>query len=379
MIQEVNPAGAEPAPLVIDLDAHYYEQPREWARFLDEPWRTRIAAWSADYYAPIEALGRTADAHLQGRIDHDQLPELHQPDDVPRAMDYLGIDCMVLLPNALLALNHISDRRRALVLCRGYVEHMLERVVDPARGIFTTLCLAPHDPLESARLVERYGAADGVCSVCLMTDGPLPFPFGDQYYDPIYRAVAESGLPLLFHSGFGGPEGGFSGLGLQSYVENHLAFVVNQQVQITSVVMQGVPERHPELKLVWEEAGIFWIPGLMYRLDTEYSRRRSDHTLLRKPPSEYVKGFWFTTQPLEVVPKPEYFRYVLEMIDGQRTLVFASDWPHSDFDHPSAVAQSLGFLSRQERQQILGGNAARLLRLRGFEAAGRLAAAGKGG
>jgi hypothetical protein len=365
-----NPAKVtSPRPLVIDVDAHYYEQPRAWAHYFDEPWRSKIANWSAEYYAPIEGIGRTTDSHLQGRIDHDHLPglpELRQPADVPLVMEYLGIDCVVLLPNTMLSLNHISDRRRAFILCRGYIEHMLEHVVDPRRGIFTTLCVAPHDPIESSRLIERYAGEDGVCSVCLMTDGPLPFPFGDQYYDPIYRAIADSGLPLLMHSGFGGSEGGFSGLGLQSYAENHLAFVVNQQVQITSVVLQGVPERFPTLQVIWEEAGIFWIPGVMYRLDTEYSRRRADHALLRKAPSEYMKDFYYTTQPLEVVPKRDYFRYVIEMIDGERTLMYSSDWPHSDFDHPTNIARNLGFLSAEGMQRILGGNAASVLRLNGF-------------
>lgn len=356
-------------PFVIDVDAHYYEQPRQWARYFDEPWRTKIAAWSSEYYAPIEAIGRTTDSHLQGRIDHDRLPglpELREPGDVPLMMEHLGIDCVVLLPNMMLALNHISDRKRALALCHGYIEHMLEHVVDPQKGIFTTLCVAPHDPNESSRLIERYGAQDGVCAVCLMTDGPLPFPYGDQYYDPIYRSTAESGLPLLFHSGFGGSEGGFSRLGLQSYAENHLAFIVNQQVQITSMVLQGAPERFPGLRIIWEEAGIFWIPGIMYRLDTEYSRRRADHPLLRKPPSEYIKDFYFTTQPLEVVPDQAYFKYILEMVDGERTLMYASDWPHSDFDHPSIIARSFAFLSREGRQRILAGNAASVLRLNAF-------------
>ncbi|MBO0748434.1 MAG: hypothetical protein J2O47_08780, partial [Acidimicrobiaceae bacterium] len=40
----------------------------------------------------------------------------------------------------------------------------------------------------------------------------------------------------------------------------------------------------------------------------------------------------------------------------------------SDFDHPSNIARSLGFLSREGRQRILGGNAASVLRLNGFDA-----------
>jgi uncharacterized protein len=120
------------------------------------------------------------------------------------------------------------------------------------------------------------------------------------------------------------------------------------------------------VRIIWEEAGIFWIPGLMFRLDTEYSRRRADHALLRKTPSDYMKDFFYTTQPLEVVPKREFFRYVIEMIDGERTLMYSSDWPHSDFDHPTNIARSLGFLSDEGRQRILGGNAAKVLRFNGF-------------
>jgi predicted TIM-barrel fold metal-dependent hydrolase len=364
--------------IVVDVDAHYYESPRDWARYLDEPWRSRIAAWSSEFYAPVEAVGLSADPHVQGRIAHKLFPQTKKPEDIPEVMKFLGLDCIVLLPNSMLSINHISNRGRALSLCQGYIEHMLEKVVNPATGIFTTLCVSPHDPRKAAAMIERYSKYPGVCSICLMTDGPLPFPYGDAYHDPIYSAAIDCGLPILMHSGFGGADGDSSGLGLQSYAENHVAFVINHEIQLTSVVMQGVRERFPNLRLIWEEAGVFWIPGLMFRLDTEYARRRSDHTILRKPPSEYIKDYYFGTQPLDEVSDKKYLRYLFEMIDGERTLMYASDWPHQDFDHPRVI-RNLPFLSEEGKQKILGGNALGVLRFEGFEPSAVEPAAGSEG
>lgn len=353
-----------PPSLVVDIDAHYYENIRKYGKYIDEPWKSRIERWSTEYYVPIEGVGTTGDRHLQGRISRKNFPTTQDASDIPEVMDYLGVDIIVLLPNTMLSLNHLSDRKRAAILCEGFIEHMLDEVVDPKSGIYTVLCLPPQDPRRAAGLVERYAGHDGVCATCMMTDGQLPFPFGDAYYDPIYRAATDAGLPLVMHGGFGGPDGGFSGLGLQSYAENHIAFVVNHQVQLTSIVMQGVPERFPELKIVWEEAGIFWVPSIMYRLDTEYSRRRSDHTLLTKPPSEYILGYFFGTQPIEVVPNRKHLQYIIEMMNGESTLMFATDWPHQDFDHPTVVDR-MSFLSVDARRRILGENALGVMRFNG--------------
>lgn len=363
--------------LVVDVDAHYYENIRQFARYLDEPWKTRIQYWSTEYYLPVEPIGATTDKHLQGRISRQGLPMPRRPEDIPDVMQYLGVDVIVLVPNSMLGLNHVSDRRRAVALCTGFIEHMLAEVVRPRQGIFTALCVPPQDIKAAVRLMEKYGQADGVCALCLFTDGPIPFPYGDQYYDPIYEAAQELQLPILFHSGYGGPEGSFSGLGLQTYAENHLAFVINHEIQLTSVVMQGVPERFPRLRAVWEEAGLFWIPTVMFRLDQEYARTRADYPILKKPPSEYIKGFYFDTQPLELVPTPKYLQYVMEMIDGERTLMFATDWPHADFDHP-VVIERMAFLSEEAKRRILGENALQVLRLNGYVRTAQPRAAAKG-
>ena len=347
---------------VVDTDAHYYEDPRAFGQYLEEPWKTRITAWTGEYYGPIAPASKTFDANLGGRLKRRELgcPATDSRDGVLEIMDYLHVDVAVLLPGTLLGFAEITDKLRAIALASGFIEHMLDQVVDPVRGIYTLIVACNQSPPDAAHLIDRHANQDGVCGAAMFTDASY-LPFGDCYYDPIYEACVRNGLPLVLHSGYGGPEGQQSGYGLQTYAENHLAFVFNNMRQMTSIIFQGVPERFPELKIVFQEAGIFWIPQMMFRLDSEYARRRSEMAWLKKPPSQYIQDFYFGTQPLEQVPKLQYLKYAFEMIDGANTLMFATDWPHSDFDHP-VVIERLAFLGKEGREKILGKNARQVLR-----------------
>ena len=353
------------AKFIVDTDAHYYENPRAFGKFLDEPWRTRLERWTGLFYAPVAAASRTHDVHMGGRMKRKDLglPVTDSRDGVLEIMDYLSTDVTVLLPGMLLGIAEITDKRRAGALCQGFIEHMLRETVDPARGIYTLIVACNQSPVDAARIIDRHGGEDGVCGVAMMTDAGF-LPFGDAYYDPIYEACVRNQLALVLHSGYGGPEGHESGYGLQTYVENHIAFVFNNMRQMTSMIFQGVPERFPELKIVFQEAGVFYIPLMMFRLDSEYSMRRPEVPWLKKPPSEYIKSFYFGTQPLERVPNERYLKYVFEMMDAERTLLFATDWPHSDFDAP-IVIERLSFLSETAKANILGSNARQALRFAG--------------
>jgi hypothetical protein len=93
-----------------------------------------------------------------------------------------------------------------------------------------------------------------------------------------------------------------------------LGFLVTIMDQLTSVVIQGVPERFTDL--VFEEAGLFYVPTLMYRLDQVCLRMPDEAPLPEKLPSEYMKDFYYGTQPMEVVPDESYYEYVIEILGG---------------------------------------------------------------
>jgi predicted TIM-barrel fold metal-dependent hydrolase len=100
----------------------------------------------------------------------------------------------------------------------------------------------------------------------------------------------------------------------------------------------------------------------MQRLDDQYLMRQSEAPQLKRMPSEYMREHCFyTTQPMETT-NLKALECTLEMINAENQLLFASDWPHFDFDLPQQICD-LPFLSEQAKRNILGMNAARLFNL----------------
>jgi predicted TIM-barrel fold metal-dependent hydrolase len=83
--------------------------------------------------------------------------------------------------------------------------------------------------------------------------------------------------------------------------------------------------------------------------------------MCKRLPSEYMREMYYTTQPLER-SNMKILQCTLEAIKAETQLLYASDWPHWDFDPPSSITM-LPFLSEQAKRNILGLNAARLFNL----------------
>jgi uncharacterized protein len=348
--------------VIVDVDAHYLEDHRVLASYLPEPLRTRISRTAPGRLLPAS----TGDRGVAGRIVR---PDIHYPqeptppEEIPKIMEFLGVDISVQLPNRMLALSATSQKDVAVGLAEGHAQYMVDRVMDPKAGIYGMIIAPVADPRRAAGIIRRHGEQAGFAAVCLITAGAEP-PLGDTFYDPIYQAAQDVGLPIVYHSSGSGIDD-FLIRGFQRFLETHsLGFVFFNMATIVSMLVQGVPERFPQLKFGFQEAGIFYIPMLMYRLDAEFRKRRAEAPLLRRLPSEYMRDFFYGTQPIEEPPRIEYLQHVFEMIDGASTLTFSTDYPHWDFDMPSVI-RDLPFLSEAEKSQVLGGNAMRLFRFEG--------------
>ena len=74
--------------------------------------------------------------------------------------------------------------------------------------------------------------------------------------------------------------------------------------------------------------------ALTWRLDKLFERSAAELPHLKRKPSEYIREhIWVTTQPME---EPEDRQHVLDTMEwiGWDRLLFASDYPHWDFDDP---------------------------------------------
>lgn len=160
-------------------------------------------------------------------------------------------------------------------------------------------------------------------------------PLGNRRYWPIYQAAAEAGLPVAVHAfGYGGAP--ITSTGWPSYyIEEMTGHAQSCQAGLSSMVLEGIFERFSGLKVIMVEAGFAWAPALGWRLDKVWATLRAELPHLKHPPSHYLRQqVWWTTQPME---EPEPREHLLDTIGwmGWDRLLFATDYPHWDFDDPT--------------------------------------------
>lgn len=277
-----------------------------------------------------------------------------------RRMRDIGIKRSIVFPNTLLVLGNYPDFGLEVAVANAYIDYMLDNFLGKYPELLTALYAPANSPERAAELIDRVGGEKGVIGVMLTPSRPGPFA-GDESWNPIFEAAERKGLPICFHSEANvlPPFDRF-----RNFLPIHaISFPFHLIMQLTSIVTEGVPERFPNLDFVFIEGGVTWIPWIMSRLDSEYVMRKSEAPLLKKLPSEYIKKFYFTQQPLEREVDPGYMAAVFKSFNADTQLLYASDYPHWDFDVPSVI-YDLPFLTRESKKAILGENARRLFKIR---------------
>ena len=107
-----------------------------------------------------------------------------------------------------------------------------------------------------AAVAEIERLADDPTFVQLMFENRSSEPYGQRRYWPIYEATSEAGLPIGMHAfGFGGYP--VTGSGWPSYyIEDMVAHAQSCMAQLTSLVIEGVFERFPQLRILLIELGL---------------------------------------------------------------------------------------------------------------------------
>ncbi len=357
---------------IVDIDAHVTET-AFWSDVVDrmdnDVYRDMARAFKDRGGSPpglLNAMPGVLYQDVFGRIPHQQrlgeaVPggETHpQVTLVQRAMDSMGIDYMVVFPTPMLVLGMHPQADVEVAIGNAYNRWLVEEILPQDRRIKAMVYLPFNHPEACVEVVERFAGADGVIGFSV-TSTRYKAVHHDAYMR-LYAAIQDSGKPLGFHSGF--HWGDQSMQQCNRFISMHaLSFVHFNLVHMTNWVINGLPERFPQLKLIWIESGLAWVPFLMQRLDHEYMMRTSEAPLLRRRPSEYMAEMFYTSQPLER-SNLKLTRATFEAIEADTQLLFASDWPHWDFDLPSTIT-TLPFLSEPAKRNILGLNAARVFNL----------------
>lgn len=257
-------------------------------------------------------------------------------------LDKYGIDRALLVggPNSGLAAFPDPDAAAALAgACNDWlIEHWLE--ADPRfRG---TIVVAPQDPALAVAEIERLADRRDIAAVHMSN---YNIPLGERHYYPIYEAAQYHGLPVVVHPS--ATEAIYVKAPQLAYVptyyaEFHALLGQTAQSNLVSLLVQGVFERFPRLKVVFIEFGFGWAMDLLWRLDRDWKAQRDEIPWVKRLPSDYARtNIRFTTQPFYEPKRPEHLHAVLEAIDAEHTLMFSSDYPHWDFDDPKRALKDL--------------------------------------
>jgi predicted TIM-barrel fold metal-dependent hydrolase len=356
--------------LIVDCDAHHYENENydQILPFMENDVLRQLSiggrALGRRGLVPSQA-GFTQD--MGGRVTRYPLRSTEKTEpgrirDVQlgeRWMDAMGVDYSCLFPTGMLNIGLHPQKEMEADLCWAYNRWLTEKVLPESNGrFFSSLCLPFSDPEQSLRHVETFGHRKGVTGFMVTTVRNIQV--NDNALMKVYRAMEERDLSLSFHSGPNWSEPVFRAC--NRFLSVHaLGFSFYNILHCTNWVINGMGERFPKLPVIWIESGLAWIPFLMQRLDHEYMMRPSEAPVLKKKPSDYMRDMYYSTQPIEIQDR-EAMECTFRMMNAETQLMYASDYPHWDFDLPSTI-YDLPFLSEKAKHNILGGTAARIFKL----------------
>lgn len=352
---------------IVDVDVHHcYEEKRDLVPYLPERFVDRflggdgISIGGRQYGNNGGYRGVRADLRNEADEDADSMLVTAGAtiDDVREGLlEECDVDIALLTAfGQFYAASADPDTAYGSALCRAFNDYTLDRWLDEDDRFRYAMMVNHSDPGGAAEEIRRIGDHPDIVAVMMAPNAT--YPFGNEMYEPIYEAAVENGLAVTCHLGGGGGIHSFppTAAGHPShYVESRMSRHPTIQSHLASLVFQGTFERFPDLRFVSLEWGWSWVPSLLWRMDREWEADRAVFPDLTKAPSEYVREHVrFNTQPIEEPETNEQLQLLIEWLDGDRVLMFGSDFPHWDFDHPDRTLLSV---PQETRRRIFSENA----------------------
>ena len=325
----------------------------------------RIVDFHNHYYPPeyVETL-KTSSSVVKVTYDKHGNPCVHYPGDynilVPghRDIEYRrgvleqhGVDTQVLTfttPGV-----HVEPAPAAVRMAR-HINDAFAREVRASRGRFSALATLPlNDPAASVAELER-------AMTELRMPGAMVFSnvnhvaLADARFAPLWKKADALGAVIYIHPT---DPAGVEAM-LDYWLMPLVGFLMDTTLAASTLVFSGVVERHPHIRWVLTHMGGA-IPYLAERLDRGYRAFAECRQHITKPPSEYLRQFYYDT----VNFNPDAVRLAIAFAGAEHILA-GSDYPHQIGSIPLMI-ETIKKLDVDEKTRagIFGGNAARLLRL----------------
>jgi predicted TIM-barrel fold metal-dependent hydrolase len=375
---------APPAPTtpekerVISTDDHAFEKPdtflsRVPARFREDCLQLRRLDDGTDWWVfageKVRAVSTGAAAMRRDRgpvRTFDELPPAaYEAAERLEVMDADGVDVEVLFPQASgfgggAFMTGAKGTELCLASIRAYNDYLVEEWTSVSERFVPQALVPLWDPRLAAQELRR--AVEMGHRALVFSGAPqnLGLPhFNDQVWDPVWSTAQELDVPVALHIGSGGLAmdlwQGYSSMRRLAMVSVNA--ITSNLTVMGNLLLSGVLERFPRLKVVSVESGMGWVPYLLETADHQYeSQHLADEAGSLKPSELFRRNcyvnFWYERSGIEL-------RYHV----GVDNIMWEADFPHPTSTYPHSrrfIEECLQGVPSDERRKILSGNAERV-------------------
>jgi hypothetical protein len=361
-----------PSLQVIDACAfHDWAKPTDLVPYLSDGWGELVKVEN------LKIKGMWQNQHPSGGIAPGAQPPSGPPASDPdflikQLLEERGAERVVLGHQEGILSSALPLPFEALAVVRALNDWTLAEWLKRDDRLYGHILVVSSMPEEAAAEIRRVGTEEKFVAVSLGANG-LGRPFGHPVYNPIHKAAAELGLPLVIQVGADNVADVGSSptpVGLNTtYGEYHTMAAAPLMPHITSFFTCGVFDLYPGLRVLLVGGGLAWIPQFIWRFDWNYKMvRRVDVPWAKRRPSDYLADHVrFTTYSIEKPPRLDQLHTMIDLIPHvEQSLLYASGYPYSDGAPASEIA---GQLPERLHSRVFRDNALEFYRWPGKAAA----------
>jgi 2,3-dihydroxybenzoate decarboxylase len=270
-----------------------------------------------------------------------------------REMDEAGIDLSVISENAPAAQSFAPDV--AVVMAQRSNDH-LAAAIKAHPGRFAGFAALPTpDPKAAADELERAVTKLQFKGAMIMGLTSGRHFIDEKQFWPIFERAQALDVPIYLHPGT--PHKGVDEAYFKDYPALNraaLGFTLETMTQGTRLIVSGVLDRYPKLKIILGHLGEA-IPFLLWRIDNGIARQMQ----MPKSFTDYFREHFYVTTS-GAFSNSALACSIAEL--GAERVIFSVDWPYQS-NVAARKFMDAAPVSEQDRKAVFGGNAKKLLRL----------------
>lgn len=336
----VSPRSVESENAVIDCDLHAaVPSTSVLVPYLDPYWkemtsvraldRLNLSLTSYPLNSPLACRPDWKSAHPPGS----SLGKMREDVLDPFAVKYGILNCL----HGAQAL-HSEDMASAF--CRAINCWIRDAWLDQDSRLRASIVVPVQNVELAVEEIERCAQDPRFIQVLLLLMGEMTL--GRRQLWPIYRVAERLGLPIGVHAGsayrFAPTAIGWHSYYLEDYVAQSIGF----EAQLQSLISEGVFAKFPNLKVVFIESGLTWLPGFMWRADKTWRGVRAEVPWVAAHPSELIRNHVrLTVQPIDGSDAREEMLRLIDRVNTDELFLFSTDYPHWQFDADEALPRGL--------------------------------------